>query len=114
MYIYPRNQEKASKSHWTVKLLRAFGVLQIISFTILGFLYSGSVSLFSDRGIDLSSGLGSASFLVPLLGTLIGLIVGIITSVGTFAVALVVDDIHVLRVHSEALLAFEEEENLRN
>lgn len=104
MYIYPKYLEKASKHHWTVRLLYAFGVIQIVGCTLLGWLFSGSIAqtLYSG-GVDA----GAVAGLVNVLGLLVGLMAGIISSVGTWILALVVDDIHALRIHSGAYVAYE-------
>ena len=103
LYIYPKYMEDANKSHWTVKLLRVFGVLQIIGCTAIGALYGAALIQTAGLGEDL----GVAGALTTILGLLIGLMVGIISSVGTWAVALVIDDIHAMRINSSAYVAFE-------
>ncbi len=104
MYIYPKHLEDASKPHWTVKLLRTFGVMQIIGFTAFGFIFASPIaqSILNARTLH-----SIPDGLVLLLGALIGLMAGIIFSASTFAIAMVVDDLHAMRQHSEAWVAFE-------
>lgn len=103
--VYPKYLENAAKTHWTVKVLYAFGVIQIVLSTVLGILFARPIcyAIMSTAGISMSAIDG----LVLLLGALIGLLGGIIISVGTWAAALVIDDIHTMRIHSQAYIVVE-------
>lgn len=106
MYIYPKYLEQASKPHWTVKLLRAFGVIQIAAATLLGLAFARPIAVQLNLGYAWSN---DAVPLLQLLGGLLGLAAGIVSSVGTWALALVIDDLHAMRMHSQAWVAFETE-----
>ncbi len=103
--VYPKYLEDAAKTHWTVKMLYAFGALQIILCTLIGAVFARPIcySLWQVMG----SSLYVPDGIVALLGALIGLMVGIVTSVGIWAAALVIDDIHTMRLHSQAYIVVE-------
>jgi hypothetical protein len=103
--VYPKYLEDAAKTHWTVKMLYAFGVLQIILCTLIGAVFARPIcySLWNVMGASLYAPDG----IVALLGALIGLMIGIVTSVGIWAAALVIDDIHTMRLHSQAYIVVE-------
>ena len=103
--VYPKYLEDAAKTHWTVKMLYAFGVLQIVLCTLIGAVFARPIcySLWHAMGFSLNGPDG----MVVLLGALIGLMIGIVTSVGIWAAALVIDDIHTLRLHSQAYIVVE-------
>ena len=103
--VYPKYLEDAAKTHWTVKMLYAFGVLQIILCTLIGVVFARPIcyALWQVMG----SSLYVPDGMVALLGALIGLLIGIVTSVGIWAAALVIDDIHTMRLHSQAYIVVE-------
>lgn len=104
--VYPKYLEDAAKTHWTVKMLYAFGVLQIIACTLIGAVFARPIC-YTIWLVMVGSSPYAPDGLVTLLGALIGLMIGIITSVGIWAAALVIDDIHTLRLHSQAYIVVE-------
>ena len=109
LYIYPKHMEEAAKPGWIVRMLRALGVIQVIADIILGATVGGPViaGALTQAGV-MAPDAASASAL--LLGLAFGIFAGLITSLAFFAAAQAVDDLHALRVQTEAAVAFETDE----
>ena len=111
MYIYPKYLEETSKSNWIVRMLKAIGVLQVIGCAIAGAFIGGpyiSLLLLSGNLMDSDA----AAIAGPLLGLAVGIFAGLWTSLAVFALAQVIDDLHALRIQTEAFVAFETDEPL--
>lgn len=108
-YLFPKYMEEAAKSGWIVKMLKALGVIQVISYILLGATVGGPViaNVLVQAGI-LSHEAANAS--ATLIGLAVGILAGLISSLVFFAAAQVLDDLHALRVQTEAYVAFETDE----
>ena len=89
----PRNAEP--KRHWTVNVIRAFGILQVIGGALVSY-------LFLQRSIQMllySMGMpyDTASVVAMLLAIVLGIFAGFIMAAMTFAVAMLIDDMHTVR-----------------
>lgn len=96
MSANPRTPEKAEKSHWTIRVIRAFGVLQIIGSALASYVYLRPViqySIVSATSMDYDG----TVLLSTILSVLIGLGAGCVGSVMTFALAMFLDDVHTIR-----------------
>ena len=98
MNIFPVHADQLTRRHWIVRCLRFLGYCIPVVSTLIGFLH-GSVLLgillpFFGMAFELAGSLGT------VLGGLIGLIGGLISSLPVWAFALVVEDIHALRVYA--------------
>lgn len=108
-YLFPKYMEEAAKSGWIVKMLKALGVIQVIASILLGATVGGPVianALVQAR--IMSQDAASASAI--LLGLAVGILAGLVFSLVFFAAAQALDDLHALRVQTEAYVAFETDE----
>ena len=109
MNIYPKYIEDAARSGWIVKCLTCIGVLQIAGCAILGVLFGGPfLALWLSQIGIMSQEAASAS--ATFIGLGVGIIVGIWSSLAVFALAQVIDDLHALRLHTAAYVAFESDD----
>jgi hypothetical protein len=89
----PRNAEP--KRHWTVNVIRAFGILQVIGGAFISYFFlqrSIQVLLYS-MGMPFDT----ASVVAMLLAIVLGIFAGFIMAAMTFAVAMLIDDMHTVR-----------------
>lgn len=108
-YLFPKYMEEAAKSGWIVRTLKALGVLQLLGNILLGITVGGPVlaNVLAQAGI-MSRQAANAS--ATLIGLAVGILAGLISSLVFFAAAQALDDLHALRVQTEAYVAFETEE----
>lgn len=108
-YLFPKYMEEAHKSGWIVRMLKALGVLQVLGYILLGVTVGGPVTanvLVQARIMSHEAANASAT----LLGLAVGILAGLISSLVFFAAAQALDDLHALRVQTEAYVAFETDE----
>ena len=108
-YLFPKYMEEAAKSGWIVRTLKALGVLQLLGYILLGATVGGPViaNILAQAGI-MSRQAANAS--ATLIGLALGILVGLVSSLVFFAAAQALDDLHALRVQTEAYVAFETDE----
>ena len=108
-YLFPKYMEEAAKSGWIVRTLKALGVLQVIGYILLGATVGGPVlaNVLAQAGI-MSRQAANAS--ATLIGLAVGILAGLVSSLIFFAAAQALDDLHALRVQTEAYVAFETDE----
>lgn len=108
-YLFPKYMEEAAKSGWIVKMLKTLGVLQVLGYILLGATVGGPViaNALTQAGI-MSRNAASAS--ATLIGLAVGILAGLVSSLVFFAAAQALDDLHALRVQTEAYVAFETDE----
>jgi drug/metabolite transporter (DMT)-like permease len=108
-YIFPKYMEEAAKTGWIVRMLRVLGVLQVAGCVILGATVCRPfVALWLFQLGLMSRDAASASAM--LIGLALGILVGLVSSLIYFAAAQALDDLHALRVQTEAFAAFETDE----
>lgn len=108
-YLFPKYMEEAAKSGWIVRFLKIVGVVQAVLCAAAGVFLGGpyaSALIFSAGLMDRQAASASGS----LLGLAVGIVVGLWTSLPVFALAQVIDDLHALRIHTAAYVAFETDE----
>lgn len=108
-YLFPKYMEEASKSGWIVRMLKALGVIQVIAGIGVGVTLGGpmlSQALVQARIMSQDAAAASAM----LLGLGIGILAGLVSGLVFFAAAQALDDLHALRVQTEAYVAFETDE----
>ena len=108
-YLFPKYMEEAAKSGWIVKMLKALGVIQVVAGIGVGVTLGGPLlaqALVQAR--IMSQEVAAASAM--LLGLGIGILVGLVSGLVFFAAAQALDDLHALRVQTEAYVAFETDE----
>lgn len=109
MYIYPKYMEEAAKTGWIVRMLKALGVIQVLAYILIGATVGGPViaNALTQAGV-MSREAASAS--ATLIGLSVGILAGLVSSLAFFAAAQALDDLHALRVQTEAYVAFETDE----
>lgn len=108
-YLFPKYMEEAAKSGWIVKMFKALGVIQVFAGIGVGVTLGGSLlaqALVQARIMSQEAAAASAM----LLGLGIGILVGLVSGLAFFAAAQALDDLHALRVQTEAYVAFETDE----
>lgn len=108
-YLFPKYMEEAAKSGWIVKMLKALGVIQVVAGIGLGITLGGPLlaqALVQARIMSQDAAAASAM----LLGLAIGILAGLVSGLVFFAAAQALDDLHALRVQTEAYVAFETDE----
>lgn len=108
-YLFPKYMEEASKSGWIVRMLKALGVIQVVAGIGVGVTLGGPMlaqALVQARIMSQDAAAASAM----LLGLAIGILAGLVSGLVFFAAAQALDDLHALRVQTEAYVAFETDE----
>ena len=99
MRIYPVNGIEANNRHWVVRMLRYFGYMWAIGGTIAGAAYGYSLlGLYIAAMLGTSFGVGAV--LGVALGGFVGFVGGLVIGLPFWAMALIVDDLHALRIYS--------------
>ena len=96
MGISPMNPETAEKRHWTVSVIRAFGIIQVIGSVAASYFFLRPFMLLA---LVQSFGMQHDPAVVVslVLAIVIGLLVGFISSAMTFSLAMFLDDVHTIR-----------------
>jgi len=108
-YLFPKYMEEASKSGWIVRMLKALGVIQVVAGIGVGVTLGGPMlaqALVQARIMSQDAAAASAM----LLGLGIGILAGLVSGLVFFAAAQALDDLHALRIQTEAYVAFETDE----
>lgn len=98
----PLDKEQAERRHWTVSVLRAFGIIQIIGVTALSYVYfkpTLHALLAQYYGMSYDSSL----LLATILSIISGLFVGFMSSAMIFAVAMLFQDIHTIKNYLQSI-----------
>lgn len=108
-YLFPKYMEEAAKPGWIVRMLKALGVIQVLAYILIGATIGGPViaNALTQAGV-MSREAANAS--ATLIGIAVGIFAGLISSLVFFAAAQALDDLHALRVQTEAYVAFETNE----
>lgn len=107
-YLYPKYMEEASKSGWIVRMLKALGVINVVLCILFGWVFGGNMA--TAMLVQARMDRATADMVGPLLGFAGGIFAGLISSLVFFAAAQALDDLHALRVQTEAYVAFETDE----
>ena len=110
MNIFPLHRDTADKKHWVVRWLRYTGYLEVIAAVIVGLIYSNNI------GAPLIAELLNISWetgrlIAVLLGGFLSFVAGLAISLPTWALALVIDDLHALRVYSQGYVVMDDRRN---
>lgn len=107
-YLFPKYMEEAAKSGWIVRMLKALGVINVVLCILFGWLFGGNMAtaLLIQSRMDQQT----AAMVGPLLGFAGGILAGLVSGLVFFAAAQALDDLHALRVQTEAYVAFETDE----
>ena len=104
MNIFPIRQADADKSPWVVKMLYVLGYLFVIGAAISGAAYGGALlGPLLAAAFDIDASLGAT--LGMILGVLLGVLGSLIASLPMWALAMIVDDLHAIRVQTSGYAA---------
>ena len=114
MTIVPIHHDEAQVRHWVVRWLRNIG------YAICGLsaLYGAFFAVNSSAVISMSMSVDSLAWLfhliLLLLGGLIGFVVGLAISLPWWGIALVIDDLHAIRLYAAGYWAFRDDDDTAN
>ena len=109
MKITPVSKSQAEKRHWVVKWLRFCGYCIIIAAGIIGSDYiGGGIRIWIIKYFYINAEL--ADWLGKLLGALLGMVAGLFMGLSTWGLALVIDDLHALRIYASGYITEEKTE----
>ena len=103
MNIFPVRRADSEKRHWVVRWLRYNGYIICIAATISGAVlaYNYGAMLFAFMGSSADEILSWVFAIVTLLlGGLVGFVAGLGISLPFWGLALMIDDLHAIRIHS--------------
>lgn len=108
-YLFPKYMEEAAKPGWIVRMLKALGVIQVLAYVLIGTTFGGPViaNALIQAGVMSRE---AASVSATLIGLAVGIFAGLVSGLVFFAAAQALDDLHALRVQTEAYVAFETDE----
>ena len=96
MAASPRTPENAEKRHWTVSVIRAFGIIQVIGTIALSYFYlHPSIQMLLATSFNMSY--DGSLLLSTVLSIIVGVLAGFIGSAMTFALATFLEDVHTIK-----------------
>lgn len=103
MKIYPMNSVDANRRHWISRTLRTLGIIDVILVTVIGAWYSYAFgAIYVGEMFGTTYEIGGLVCLV--VGGLVSFAVGLLLSMGLFAMALILDDLHALRIYASGYM----------
>ena len=111
MNILPIFDEQAQRKHWVVRWLRNMGHFICFLAGVSGVF--GALSLFAPFANDMSSQGALIVFdvLVAILGCCVGALAGCIIGLPYWGLAMLLDDLHALRVYASGYYAVQDQED---
>ena len=103
MNIYPMHADAADRRHWVVRVLRVFGYIDAVAGVLLGIFYGysmGAMFIMQITGLPATS----AVIIGIVVGVLLGLAVGLMIGLPVWALSMLIDDIHALRLYASAYI----------
>ena len=107
--IYPKFIEKTLKPNWIIKTLNATGAVNVVLCVVGALLFASPF---------VTAWLNTLSWMYPeysqilgiILSGVLGYFVGMMIGLPYFAIAMALDDLHAVRVHTSAFVAFESDD----
>lgn len=101
MNIFPVHTYEPKDRPWVIRTLRYLGFIEVIGAMLTGILYGGNlVGPLIQQAFNLPA---EVSFVITvILGALIGFCAGLIVTVPTWGLAMLLDDIHAIRLQTSA------------
>ena len=106
MNIFPIHRETAQKRHWVVRWLRYTGYLEVIAAVIVGLIYSYNLLtpiLYMALRIDATL----CAIIALILGGFVSFVAGLAVSLPAWALSLVIDDLHALRIYHHGFVVMD-------
>lgn len=105
MKLYPINALEANKPNWISRTLRVFGALVVIASVVVGVVLCNNM-LAEPVSQALGVSYETAQILCLVFGGLCSFGGGLITSLGLWAAAMIIDDLHALRLYASGYQSF--------
>lgn len=104
MNIFPLYTNEAKKTHWIVSILRLYGIIQTIGAAVATFVAGREiVAQFLIHEFDMTYEIaGAVAIFITVFG---GAIVGLFASLFVFAIAMILEDIHAIRIYVSGYVA---------
>lgn len=106
MNIFPLHKDTADKKHWIVRWLRYTGYLEVIAAVIVGLIYSYNMLtpiLYMALRIDATL----CAIIALILGGFVSFVAGLAVSLPAWALSLVIDDLHALRIYHQGFVVMD-------
>lgn len=106
MNILPMNAH-ADKKHWVVRWLRYTGYMEVIAAVVVGLFYSYTMLarlIAFTFGLDITP----STIIALLLGGFVSFVVGLGISLPAWALAMMIDDLHALRLYNSGYVVMDE------
>ena len=100
MNVFPIHTDTPASRHWVVRWLRYTGYMEVIAAVILGVYYS-AVFLAPRIQFQLNLDMNVCILIAALFGGFIAFVAGLGISLPAWALALVIDDLHALRLYNQ-------------
>ena len=107
MNIFPIQIDTAKKRHWVVRWLRFYAFFEVIVAVLAGMFYA--YNLLTPMAIQLT-GMDPTvcAAIVLALGGLVSFALGLALSLPAWALSLVIDDLHALRLYHQGFVVLDE------
>jgi len=106
MNVFPIHAETAAKKHWIVRWLRYTGYLEIIAAVLVGLFYS--YNLLTPMFYMATQADPTICAVVALvLGGFISFVAGLAITLPVWALSMLLDDIHVMRLNSQGYVVMD-------
>ena len=107
MNVFPLHTETANRRHWVVRWLRYTGYLEVVTAVVVGLFYSYNMLaplIALTFSID-----GTVSIVLSLIvGGFVSFVIGLGISLPCWALSMMIDDLHALRVYSQGYVVMDE------
>lgn len=103
MNVYPMHANDADRRHWVVRVLRILGYIDAIVGALSGAFYGYSMGAMFIMQI---TGLPAVSALIIgiVVGVLLGLALGLMVGLPVWALSMLIDDMHALRLYASSYI----------
>ena len=110
MNVFPLHKETADKKHWVVRWLRYTGYLEVLAAVIVGVFYSYTIlapMLYEMLQID-----SNICILIAVaFGGFVSFVAGLAISLPAWAMSMMIDDLHALRVYGQGYVVMDDRRN---
>ena len=107
MNVFPLQAETAKKRHWVVRWLRYYSTFEVILAVLVGLFYSYNMltpMAIQTTGMDPTL----CAVLALIIGGLVSFALGLAISLPFWALALVIDDLHALRLYGQGYVVMDD------
>ena len=107
MNIFPLHKDTADKKHWVVRWLRYTGYLEVIAVVLVGIVCANNllVPLLSEA---FNITWETARLIAVIPGGFLSFVVGLGISLPCWALSMMIDDLHALRVYNQGYVVMDD------